>query len=398
MTRSTQLSRFYIGTFWLYAADQIILLAARWGMVTLARSSLLLALVVILHALPQVAVGVLGPERVAGRRLPRIALAGGVALGALWLLGSLGLTPLTAVLLAAALIAGWANAALVPLGQASLMQFLPVAARVRGSRDYEISSRIPLLAAPVVGGGLIALVGLSPLTVAGGVLLLLAAWAYGRWPEAELAPRAGGMSLRQSLAVLRRDRWLLTALSVRGVQNLFWPAFTLALPLLVAGRLHRGALAYGLLLTCYGVATLLAAGLSGRVQLAHLRWLYFLSWVTTGVGFMVLAEAPNMPLAVLGAALGGIGSPFVHMALDSHIGTNVDARAQAALFGFQRLVMSMLSLVGSYAVGWWLTWTRPGPALTASGAALALVGLGGALVALLQGRSALREATRQASS
>ncbi len=393
-----QLSRFYLGTFWLYGADQFVLLAARWGMVALARSSLLLALVVILHALPQVAVGVVGSERVGGRRLPVVVLAGGIALAAAWLLGLLGGGALAAVLLAASLIAGWANAVAVPLGQASLMQFLPVAERVRGSRGYEVSSRIPMLAAPIIGGALIGLLGLSDLIAWAGALLLLAAWAFRRWPQASTAPRSEGMSLGQSIAVLRRDRWLMTALSVRGVQNLFWPAFTLALPLLVAERLRGGALAYGFLLTCYGVATLITAGLSGRLQLAHLRWLYYLSWVTTGLGFVLLAIAGTMPLAVLGAALAGVGSPFVHMALDAHIGTNVDPQAQAALFGFQRLVMSVLSLVGSYAVGWWLTWARPEHALTASGTALALVGTAGALLGLLQGRAAPREQARGASS
>ena len=393
-----QLSRFYLGTFWLYGADQFVLLAARWGMVGLARSSLMLALVVILHALPQLAVGVLGPERVGGRRLPVIAFAGGIALAAAWFAGLLGGGALTAVLLAAALIAGWASAVAVPLGQASLMQFLPVAARVRGSRGYEVSSRIPMLAAPIIGGALIGILGLSQLIVWAGALLLLAAWAYTRWPQAQAAPRTQGLSLRQSLAAVRRDSWLLTALAVRGVQNLFWPAFTLALPLLVAGRLHGGALAYGFLLTCYGVATLLTAGLSGRLQLAHLRWLYYLSWLTTGLGFILLAMAHGMPLAALGAALAGIGSPFVHMALDTHIGTNVDAQAQAALFGFQRLVMSVLSLLGSYAVGWWLTRTPPAHALTTSGAALAAVGLAGALLALLQRRALPQGQARRASS
>ena len=363
-----QLARFYLGTFWLYGADQFVLLAARWGMVALARSPIMLALVVILHALPQVAVGVLGPERAGGRRLTSITLQGGAALAVAWLAGLAGGGALMAALLAAALFAGFTSAVAVPLGQASLMQFLPVAERVRGSRGYEVASRIPMLAA----------------------------WAYRRWPEAR-TPRAQGLLLRRSLTAVRRDRWLLTALLVRGVQNLFWPAFTLGLPLLVADRLHGGALAYGLLLSSYGVATLLTAGLSGRLQLAHLRWLYYLSWVTTGFGFVLLAMAGTMPLAVLGAALTGIGSPFVHMALDTHIGTNVDAQLQSALFGLQRLVMSVLSLVGAYAVGWWLTRTAPAHALATSGAALAAVGVAGASLALLQGRTLVRDTARRAS-
>jgi len=392
-----QLTRFYLGTFWLYGADQFVLLAARWGMVALARSPLMLALVVILHALPQVVVGVLGPERAGGRRLTLIALLGGAALAMAWLAGLAGGGALVAALLAAALLAGWTSAVAVPLGQASLMQFLPVAERVRGSRGYEVASRIPMLAAPIVGGALIVLLGVRQLVVWASVLLLLAAWAYRRWPEAR-APRAQGLLLRQSLTAVHRDRWLLTALSVRGVQNLFWPAFTLALPLLVAERLHGGAITYGFLLTCYGVATLLAAGLSGRLRLAHLRWLYYLSWVTTGLGFVLLATAGTMPLAVLGAALAGIGSPFVHMALDAHIGTHVDAQLQSALFGLQRLVMSVLSLVGSYAVGWWLTRTAPAHALATSGAALAAVGAAGALLALLQGRTLVQDVARRAPS
>lgn len=390
------LTRFYLGTFWLYAADQFVLLAARWGVVTARGSALTLALVFILHALPQVAVGVLGPQRVGGhRRLPIVALLGAVFLAPVSLLAlAYGGGPLIPLLLTAALLAGWTNAVAVPLGQASLMQSLPTGQRVRGSRGYEIASRIPMLAAPVVGGALLGLLGAGQLIVWASVVLLLAAWSYPRWPSPAALPSAPFGSFGQSLRVLRDDRWLFTAMLVRAVSNLVWPAFSLGLPLIVALRLHAGALSYGVLLSSYGVATLLAAGFSARLRLGQLHWLYYVSWVLTGFGFMLLATAPSMPVAALAAVLSGIGSPLIHMALDSHIGTKVAPEAQSAVFGFQRLVISLVGLGGSYAVGLWLTVAAPGEALAGSGDVLAAVGAAGALVALLRRRSAAESEAR----
>ncbi len=386
----SQLTRFYFGTFWLYSADLFVLLAARWGIVAGGGSAITLALVFILHALPQLAVGIVGPERVGGhRRLPIVAVLGGIGLAAVSVAAFAGGgRAFVLLLLTASFLAGWANAVAVPLGQASLMQCLPAAQRVRGSRGYEIASRIPTLAGPIVGGALIGLLGVRELLVGAMVFFLLAASAYRRWTLPAFAPSPRLGSLRQSLTAIRGDRWLLTALTVRGLQNLFWPAFSLGLPLLVVGRLHGGALAYGFLLTCYGVATLLSAGLSARLRLSHLRWLYYLSWVTTGLGFLVLSAATSMAAAGAGALLAGIGSPFVHMALDTHIGTNVAVEVQSALFGFQRLVMSVLGLVGSYAVGLWLTVDTPHGALATSGEGLAVIGVAGALAMLLLGRRA----------
>ena len=72
------------------------------------------------------------------------------------------------------------------------------------------------------------------------------------------------------------------------------------------------------------------------------------------------------------AALAGAGSPWVHMALDTHIGTEVAPEDQATLFAFQRFVMSAMSIAGGIAAGAILLSAAPAQAV--GGAALHMAG------------------------
>lgn len=384
---------FYLGITALYGANQLLVLTARWGIAAAGGSAatggtpLLLAATVVLPMLPQIGVGFLGPERTGGRRpLHATALLGAVAVGGAaalsWAPGGSGAV-LAALLLAATLFGGWANALAVPGSQAALMQTLPKAQRVRGSRDFEIASRLPTVLAPIAGGALIAALGVRPALAGVAVLLGLAAAAFfSRRTTGRSAPLRAGLALHRSLHVLRDDPWLRAALVVRGISNLFWPAYMIGLPLLVLDRLHGGAGSYGGLLALYGASVLTAAALSGRLRRAQLRRIYFVSWAVTGGGFVLVATAPTLPLAALGVILAGAGSPYVHMALDTHIGTEVAPEDQTALFAFQRLVIGAMSLLGSLAAAWLLTRATPAQAIGLAGILLAAAGLGGGFATL----------------
>lgn len=364
-------------------------------MASLTHSPILLAAAVVLHALPQVMVGIFGPHSLGGARsMGAIAAAGGLLLS-VTAVGALSLpagAPLIYILLLGALMGGWVNAVAVPLSQAALMQSLPADARVLGSRNYELSSRVPMLVAPILGGVAVGVGGIRPMFAASAALLLLTAVALRGWPSPEATTDGATRfhALRLSLSVLRRDSWLVTALSVRGLNNLVWPAISLGLPLLVVLNFRANAAAYGILLTSYAFGTLSSAALSARLRREHLRWLYFASWVVTGVGFIVVAAAPTLSEAIWGSVLAGVGGPFVHIALDTHIGTAVEPAAQAALFSFQRLLMSTLSVGGSFLIGWWLTRTSPADAIGGAGILVAAIGFAGGAATLLRGP---REAT-----
>jgi hypothetical protein len=387
-TRS--LRPFYFGIVFFYSAYVLLLQGVRWGLAGAAGSSFLLAATVALPVLPQVLAGLLRLESIGGRRpLHATVLIAAGALGALALVSfAAGGPVLAGLLLAATLVGGWADALAVPQSQASLMQALPTAARVRGSRNFELASRLPSVLAPIAGGALIYALGL-PWTLAAAAGLVALGGVFFRGRDTLRKDEAAGrktLTLGRSIALIRHDRWLLTALLVRGLSNLAWPAYTIALPLLVLHRLHGGAAAYGGLLGLYGVSVMVAAALSGGLRREWLRQVYFLSWVVTGLGFGILAVAPSLPLAGLGAVVAGASSPYVHMALDTHIGTEIPPEDQASLFAFQRLVISAMSIIGSSLVGLALLRATPGEVLFGAGAILAAAGIAGAV----SGRLGLR--------
>jgi MFS family permease len=383
----SSLRSFYSGIMMLYGADALLIMVVRWGVAANHGSPFLLSATYIFPLLPQLAAGVFGVERVGGRRSIRATvLLGSVMVGAAAIVSFLtGIGALPSLLLGAALLGGWADAIAVPKAQTTLMQALPTQERVRGSRNFEIASRLPSLAAPIAGGVLLVALGVRPALAGVAVLLLLAAMFFHRIDNAQGEPaRAQAeFAIRRSLAVIRRDRWLATALAVRGLSNLAWPAYAIALPLLVLDRLHGGAGGYAVLLWVYAASMLTSAALSGRLKRAQLRRIYFVSWIVTGSGFLVAALAPGMPLAAAGVALAGAGSPYVHMALDTHIGTEVAPEDQTALFSFQRLVISAMSIIGSLFAGTMLLSVSPAGAIAAAGTTLAAAGLAGGLAAAI---------------
>ncbi len=374
---------FYVGIVFLYSAYVLLLQGVRWGLAGAAGSSFLLAATVALPVLPQVLAGLVRLEFIGGRRpLHATMLIAAAAIGVIALASfAAGGAVFAALLLVAALVGGWADALAVPQSQASLMQTLPSAARVRGSRNFELASRLPSVLAPIAGGALIYALGLPwTLAAVAGLLALGGLFFRGRdmLRRNEAAVRKT-VTLGRSIALIRHDRWLLTALLVRGVSNLAWPAYTITLPLLVLHRLHGSAAAYGVLLSLYGISVMLATALSGGLRREWLRQIYFLSWTVTGLGFGLLAVAPSLPLGGLGAVVAGASSPYVHMALDTHIGTEIPPGDQASLFAFQRLVISAMSIVGSGLVGFALLRATPDEVLFAAGAMLAAAGLAGTM-------------------
>jgi MFS family permease len=114
---------------------------------------------------------------------------------------------------------------------------------------------------------------------------------------------------------------LLWAIGSLGVINLAWSAaFTVGAPLWTSRILHGDAGAYGLIVGAYGagnVASLLLAGPSAKRPLRAM----FLGKVVQGGGFLLLAMATALPLAVLGAVVAAIGGALGDLPLITMIQT-----------------------------------------------------------------------------
>lgn len=172
------------------------------------------------------------------------------------------------------------------------------------------------------------------------------------------------------------------ALILRGVCNLAWPAFTLAVPFLVAHRYHHGIGGYGLTLGMFGAGNLLGTALAARINHRWLTRTCCLAWIGTGIGFTALA-APWPYWAFLAAAFAtGICTPLANVTINAHIAATVPQRLLARVYTTQRITVVAASLAG-LPLAATLT-TRYGPANALYAAALLIAATG--IVALLSAR------------
>ncbi len=283
-------------------------------------------------------------------------------MGAVLLLAALGLhvtAGAVLLLVVLALLQGWWDGLLIPLLQSRLMNYPDDAPRTHRSADFEVASRVGMIAGPVVAGVLLAGPGRTVALGAAGVLMMAAAGLLANNPLVRVPAKSTAVGsssavtdLAGSIAAVRARPWLSLALGVRGVSNFLWPAFTIGIPLLVLSPWHAGAAGYGVLRALWGASTVGATLLlTTPAILGRLRSAYFVSWAVSGLGFLTLAASPAYGWAIGATLMGGMGSPLVHVALDSEIGEHIPPAQQGHVFALQRLVMSALTLIGLAVLG-----------------------------------------------
>jgi MFS family permease len=87
-------------------------------------------------------------------------------------------------------------------------------------------------------------------------------------------------------------------------------AYTLGLALMVHEIAPHDVRAFGAVIGAYGVGNLGAALYFGNTTRTHSCFLMFWGYVTLGVGFIMVAFAPNLPLMMVAAAIAAIGGPL----------------------------------------------------------------------------------------
>lgn len=368
---------FYLGVAGLYAANSLWTTLLLWQMLVVTHSGLWVAMAVAVGAVPTVVVGLTGPDwGVRGRMT-------------LWLAGFAVLLAIAAPeiphtpwgLLAAALAEGWIDSRLIPKAQAWMMaQASPENAPHVSSR-FEFSSRSGMVTGPLLAGA-----GLTVLGAQGSILLTAflfmataLAWRHIADPERSASP-SHPVRRRDAWHAIRADRFLTTALGVRAGSNLLWPAFTVAIPLMMVHAWHSHALGYGAVRTLWGLSTVAGTVLVIPYLLKHLKASYFLSWVLTGIAFLGIGQSTHLWSVFIWVAAGALSSPVVHVALDSHIGTTVRVQDQSGVFAIQRLVMAVVNLAGLALVSVAIKHVGPGQTLTGAGILMAVAALVGGVL------------------
>ncbi len=208
------------------------------------------------------------------------------------------------------------------------------------------------------------------------VVIALTLVTAGRMPGAATAESNGSGRLRAALRHVRRRREIRTLLGLQAAGLLF---FTISVPVEVVFALHvlhAGQGGYGALLSTWGAGTLIGSA-------AYARWRARPVWVLTGVGaallgvgFIVMALAPSLAIAMVGGAVAGVGNGIWVVAARTALQEQVEPEWMGMMMSLNESVLQAVPGFG-IVLGGVLS------ALASARVALAVAGIGAIMLAVV---------------
>jgi predicted MFS family arabinose efflux permease len=315
-------------------------------------------------------------QRATGRILPALyALEGLLFLVLAWVAGRFSLVPVLALTLADGLLALSARA----LARAATVVVISPAGLLReGNALTNGAFSICYMLGPALGGLIVAAGGTSAaLLTNSGLFALIAltlATAVGLpGSSAEATPTAD--RLRAGLAHVRQHPAIRVLLSLQAAALVF---FTISIPVevvLVQHSLHAGPGGLGALLSAWGAGAVLGSATYARWRRLPGRALISLGAGALGIGFIVMAVAPSLAVAVIGAAAGGAGNGIEAIAVHTELQEHTEPRWMALTMSLNESLTQAIPGVG-IALGGTLA------ALAGPRVALAVAGVGALAITL----------------
>jgi predicted MFS family arabinose efflux permease len=254
-------------------------------------------------------------ERLAPRRLlPVLYWLEAVLFGALaWLTSRFDLAPVLALVLIDGIVALTARS-LASAVRADILK--PLGLLHEGNALSNTAFSICFMVGPLIGGGVVALGGTVAALLANcglfaAIGISLAVASLPTSARRELSPKG---RLRAALAHVKSDPPLRNLLSLQGVGVVF---FTISTPVEVVyaeHTLHVGAGGYGAIVAAWGGGAVLGSLIYARWPRANIRVLLTGGSVAITVGLGVLAAAPDLVVALVGAVLAGIANGLMSTA------------------------------------------------------------------------------------
>lgn len=234
------------------------------------------------------------------------------------------------------------------------------------------------MAGPVIGGIVVAAGGtMAALFINCGFFAVMALLlALTRLPDA--VAEEGGMleRLRGGIAHARSDRMLAFLLVGQAVGIVF---FTITLPVEVVyttQTLHAGAGGYGALMACWGGGAVAGSAIYARWRRHPAAVLIAGAAMLLGIGFAVMAVAPSLPIALVGAAIAGSGNTAEAIAAR----TTIQERTPD---GWMALIISLSDSISQIAPGLGILLGGVVTSMTSARVAITLAAVGSATFAVV---------------
>lgn len=152
---------------------------------------------------------------------------------------------------------------------------------------------------------------------------------------------------RQAVTLLKNHKVLLWALISLGLVNLCWGAvYMVGVPLFTEQVLKESVGAFGLIGGAYGIGNILSLFIVGAMR-RNIVFMY-LGHLILGLGFLVIASADSLWLALIGAVIAAFGSPMGDIMLLTMIQTDFPTDHIGKIYSFRALIGGLGLSLGTF--------------------------------------------------
>ncbi|MGA2012520.1 MAG: MFS transporter [Solirubrobacteraceae bacterium] len=314
----------------------------------------------------QVVPAVLSPPLVArldrmppARVLPAMYALEAVLFGVLgWMTSRFALVPVLALALADGVVASAARS-LAWTARAQVLK--PLDLLHEGNAVTYGAFSVCYMGGPLIGGAVVAAGGTIAALLANSAFFAVMAvvLATGALPRA--VPEGGPSSgrLRAALAHVRSNDWIERLLMLQCIGLVFFAISTPVEVVFAQHTLHAGAGGYGVLMSCWGAGAVVGSAAYARWSRRSAAALIAVSAGCLGLGFAVMAVAPTLWVAVIGAALGGSGNAIELVAARTVIQERTPEEWMAILMSLVDVIIQLAPGLGILLGGVITTLTNP---------------------------------------
>jgi MFS family permease len=224
---------------------------------------------------------------------------------------------------------------------------------------------------PALGGALVVAGGTSVALLANAAIFAVCglnlATARGLPEPAPERSETKGR-VRAALAYARQVPQISRLLLLQAVGVLF---FTISVPVEVVfaqHSLHAGAAGYGGMVSAWGAGAVAGAAAYARWRRRPNRELIVGGAASLGLGFVVMAAAPTLAVAIIGAALGGVGNGVESVAARTALQEETSERWMAMMMSLYEAVFQSVPGAGMLIGGGLTALGSPRTALAVAGA------------------------------
>ena len=226
-----------------------------------------------------------------------------------------------------------------------------------------MTRRLAHAAGPAIFGTLAAIVPMTAFFTLDAVSFGISAVAIlslsvkFKWqPEPQERERNGlaGITseIKGAVKAVRQHKPLSLGLVTFGLGMLFWSAgFTVGVPLIVDRVLHADATMFGFISSAYGLGNVISNVMIGNMKIKRRVLVLFAGWGVLGIGFIILAAAQNVWIAMLGAFIGAFGGPMNGIMLMLIIQTDMPSNQIGKVFSLYLLLANVGGSLGVLLAG-----------------------------------------------